>query len=194
MCLPLFDRTPLSRYRDCYSLTKISEILCGRQRFGMRQRFDHFEYGGPVQTGWYRGESPPTKAGHGELLPHLESTCTRFNTSARRRTRPSAGPERSHLLQTDSAEPNSKAILQRICLLFLLCQHWRAPSFSCCTNIGGRLVFPVRQYFPMHQGFGICQGFWMRQCFCICQGFWMRQCFCIYFPASIFLCIFLHSY
>jgi len=34
--------------------------------------FDHFEHGGPVQTGWYStGDSPPIKAGHRELLPHL---------------------------------------------------------------------------------------------------------------------------
>ncbi len=89
----------------------------------------------------------------------------------------------------DSAEPNSKAILQRICLLFLLRQH-----------------FCRRQYFSMRQGFAIRQRFWMRQCFsirrrfrrgqcfCIRQGFWMHQCFCIYFAAPIFLCIFLHSY
>ncbi len=47
----------MSRDIDCYSLTKISEILGGRQRFGMRQTFDHFECCGPVQTGWYRRES-----------------------------------------------------------------------------------------------------------------------------------------
>jgi hypothetical protein len=35
----------VSRDRDCYSLTKISEFLGGRQRFGMRQKFDHFECG-----------------------------------------------------------------------------------------------------------------------------------------------------
>ncbi len=100
MCSPCFDRAPLSRDIDCYSLTKISEILGGRQRFGMCQRLDHFECGGPVQTGRYStGESPPIKAGHRELLPHFESTCTRFNTSVRRRMRPSAGPERSQQLQ-----------------------------------------------------------------------------------------------
>jgi hypothetical protein len=41
----------MSRDRDCCGLTKISEILGGRQRFGMRQRFDHFEHGVPVKTG-----------------------------------------------------------------------------------------------------------------------------------------------
>jgi hypothetical protein len=57
--------------------------------------------------------------------------------------------------------------------------------FSCCANIGGCLVFPVRQhfcrhqYFSMRQGFSIHQRFWMRQCFCIRRGFWRCQCFCI---------------
>jgi hypothetical protein len=40
----------VSRDVDCYSLTKISEILGGHQRFGLCQRFDHFECGGLVQT------------------------------------------------------------------------------------------------------------------------------------------------
>jgi hypothetical protein len=165
--------TPVSRDRDCYCLTKICEILGGLQRFCMRQRFDHFEHGGSVQTGRNStGESPPIKAGHRGTIPHLGSTCTRFNTSAWRRTRPSAGPERSQLLQILSS---------------LTVRQFFSGSayFSCCANIGRRLVFPVcqhfcrRQYFSMRQGFGICQGFWMRQCFCIRQGFWMRQCFCI---------------
>ncbi len=49
MCLPLFNRAPVSRYIDCYILTKISEILGGRQGFGIWQGFDHFEHGGLVQ-------------------------------------------------------------------------------------------------------------------------------------------------
>jgi hypothetical protein len=44
-----FDRTPVSRDRDCYGLTKTSEILGGRQGLGMHQGFDHFKHGGPVQ-------------------------------------------------------------------------------------------------------------------------------------------------
>ena len=128
MCSPLFDRAPVSRDIDCYSSTEISEILGGRQRFGMRQRFDHFEHGGPVQTGLYiTGESPPIKAGHRGTIPHLESTCTRFNTSARRRTRPSAGPERSQLLQILP----SLTVRQffSISANFFLCQHWQMPMF-----------------------------------------------------------------
>ncbi len=129
MCSPLFNRMPRSRDRGCYGLTEISEISGGCQRFGLRQRFDHFECGGPVQTAGTLRESPPIKAGHRELLPHLESTCMRFNTSARRRTRPSAGPERSQQLQIPPSL-NSKAILQQARLLLLLRQHWRTPCFS----------------------------------------------------------------
>ena len=100
MFFQFFDRTPVSRDRDGYGLTEISSISGRRQRFGMRQRFDHFEHGGPVQTSRYStGESPLIKAGHWRAIFHLESTCTRFNTSARKRTRPSARPERSQQLE-----------------------------------------------------------------------------------------------
>ncbi len=103
-------KNKISRDRDCYGLVEIGDISGGRQVFGLRQIFDHFEHGGPVQTAdTVREESPPIKAGHWRTILHLESTCTRFNTSARRRTRPSAGPERSQQLQI---RPNSKAILQ----------------------------------------------------------------------------------
>ncbi len=39
MCSPFFDRTPISRDRDCYGLTEVSKISGGPQRFGLRQRF-----------------------------------------------------------------------------------------------------------------------------------------------------------
>jgi hypothetical protein len=125
----------------------------------MRQRFDHFECGRLVQTSRYStGESPPIKAGHRELLPHLESTCMRFNSSARRRTRPSAVPDRSQQLQI---------------LPSLTVRQFFSISayFSSYPNIGGRLVFSRRQCFCRPQYFCIRQGFWMRQCFCISQGF-----------------------
>ncbi len=101
----------------------------------MPQRFDHFEHGGPVQTGRYSTrESLPIKAGHKGTIPQLESTCTLLDTSARRRTRPSAGPKRSQLLQ--------------ILLSLTLRQFFSGSAyFSCCANTGRRLVFPVRQHF-----------------------------------------------
>jgi hypothetical protein len=50
---------PISRDRDCYGLAENSEISGGCQVFGLRQRFDHFEHGGRVQTaGTVREESP----------------------------------------------------------------------------------------------------------------------------------------
>ena len=131
----------------------------------------------------------------------MESTCTRFNTSARRRTRPSAGHERSQQLQI-SLSLNSQAILQRVRLLFLQRQHWRAPNFSaaptlagawffCCANLGGRLVFPWRQhyyghqYFPMRRVFTIRQRFWVCRCFLNAPMFFVhtfrRLYFCILF-------------
>jgi hypothetical protein len=66
-------------FRSIDGLGEKGEILGGRQVFGLRQRFDIFEHGGPVQTvGTVRDDSPPIKAGQGELIPHLETTCSRF--------------------------------------------------------------------------------------------------------------------
>ncbi len=156
MFFRFFDRTPLSRDRDCFGLTEIAKF----KDLACHKDLTILKHGGrykqPVQAAgtssqYITGESPPIKAGHWGTIPHLESTCTRFNTSARRRMRPSAGPERSQQLQ---------AILQQVRLLFLLRQH-----------------FCRRQRFWMHQGFRICQRFWMRQGFSIRQRFWMRQGF-----------------
>ncbi len=124
------------------------------------------QYKQPVQ---YRRESA-IKAGHGELLPHLESTYTIFNTSSRRRTRPSTGPERNQQLQIPPSL-NSKAVLQR------------PANFSCCANIGGRLIFPMRQHFCRLQHFS------SRQVFTIRQRFWMRQVFTIRQTRQVFVYI-----
>jgi hypothetical protein len=40
----VFNRTPISRDRDCYGLAENSEISGGRQVFGLHQRFDHFDH------------------------------------------------------------------------------------------------------------------------------------------------------
>jgi hypothetical protein len=134
-------------------------------------------YKQPVQ---YGRESAHKSRALGSI-PHLESTCTRFNTSARRRTRPSAGPERSQQLQIPPSL-NSKTILQRVRLLFLLRQHF-------CRRQGFwmRQVFSIRKSFWMRQVFSICQRFWMRQVFSIRQRFCRRQCFCIFCSAYIFV-------
>ncbi len=150
-----FDRPSVSRDRDCYGLTKISEILGGRQRF------DHFEHGGPAQpAGTVLERVRHLKAGHrGGAIPHLESTCTRFNTSARRRTRPSAGPERSQQLQ----------ILPSLTLR----QFFNGSAyFSSCANISvGANIFPCAKVLASAKDFGCANVFFIR------QGFWMRQCF-----------------
>ncbi len=154
MFFQFLDRTPISRGGDCYGLVEISEISGGRQVFGLRQRFDHFDHGGPVQTaGTVREESPPIKAGHWRTILHLETTCTRFNKSARRRTCSSAGPERSQQLQIPPSL-NSKAIIQLVRILFLLRQLF-------C----GRLIFWMRQVFTRRQVFAIRLRFEMRQVF-----------------------------
>ncbi len=112
----------------------------------------------PVQHG---RESAHKSRAHGAPSSLIWSLHVR--DSARRRTRPSAGPERSQLLQI---------------LPSLTVRQFFSGSayFSWCANIGGPQVFPVRQHF--------CR----RQCFCNRQGFWMRQCFlCIFFDAYIFV-------
>jgi hypothetical protein len=102
---------PVSRVRDCYGLAENSEISGGRQVFGLRQRFGHFDHGGPVQTvGTVQEESPSIKAGHWGTIPHLETTCMQFiinkeeNVLIRR--------DQGEVAVADSAEPKQKAVLQ----------------------------------------------------------------------------------
>jgi hypothetical protein len=98
------NRTPISRVRDCSGLAENSEISGGRQVFGLRQRFDHFEHGGLVQTvGTVREESLPIKAGHWRTIPHLETTCTRFNINKEENVLISRTREKSAV--ADSAQP-----------------------------------------------------------------------------------------
>jgi hypothetical protein len=202
MCSPLLDRTPISRERDCCDLTEISEISGGRQRFGLRQRFNHFEvWRAGTNSRYGTGESPPIKAGQGELIPHLR----------RRRTCSSAGPERSQQLQIPPSL-NSKAIPQRVRLFFLLRQYffrrqyfsrrqvftirlrfWMCQVFTIHLIFCMRQVFTIRLIFWMRQVFTIRLRFWMRQVFTIRQVFtrrqcfWMRQCFCIFCGVYIFV-------
>jgi hypothetical protein len=95
---------PTSRDRDYCGLSEISEISGGCQVFGLRQRFDRFEHEGPVQTAsTVREESPPIKAGHWGTIPHLETTCTRFNINKEEKVLISGTREKSAV--ADSAEP-----------------------------------------------------------------------------------------
>jgi hypothetical protein len=50
---------------------------------------------------------------------------------------------------------NSKAVLQQVCLLFLLHQHWRAPSFFLCANISvGAKDFRSAKFLASGKDFG----------------------------------------
>ncbi len=86
-------------------LAENREISGGCQVFGLRrQRFDHFEHGRPVHTaGTVREESPSIKAGHWGAIPHLETTCTRFNINKEENMLISGTREKSAV--ADSAKP-----------------------------------------------------------------------------------------
>jgi hypothetical protein len=80
LLLPLFDRTPVSRDIDCYSLAKISEILAGADILLM-PLFVMFLHGGPVQISRYSaGENPPMKAGRPAATAHLVTAHEEYNT------------------------------------------------------------------------------------------------------------------
>ncbi len=112
MFFRFFDRRPKSRVRDCYGLAENSEFSGGRQVFGLRQRFDHFSHGGPVQTaGIVQEKSPPIKAGHWGTIPHLETTCTWFIINKEENVL--IRGTREKLAVGDSPSLNSKAVLQR---------------------------------------------------------------------------------
>jgi hypothetical protein len=99
-----FNRTPISRVRDCYGLAENSGISGGCQVFGLRQRFDHIDHGGLVKTaGTAWEESPPIKAGHWGTIPHLETTSSRFNINKEENVLVSGTREESAV--ADSAEP-----------------------------------------------------------------------------------------
>jgi hypothetical protein len=86
--------------RDCCDLTEISGIPGGSLTFGCRMDLDHFlAWRAGTNSRYSMGDSPPIKAGRQELIPHLETTCSRFITSTRRRTCSSAGPGRSQQLE-----------------------------------------------------------------------------------------------
>jgi hypothetical protein len=130
-----FNRTPISRVRDCYGLVVNSEISGGRQVFGRRQRFDHFDHGELVQTaGTVREESLPIKAGHWRAIPRLETTCTQFSINKEENMHISGGPGRSQQLQI-LPSLNSKAFSSG------------SAYFSCCANISmDANVFPGAKF------------------------------------------------
>jgi hypothetical protein len=54
------------------------------------------------------GESPPIKAEHRELIPHLETTCSRFNIKREENVLISGTKEKSTV--ADSAEPKQEGV------------------------------------------------------------------------------------
>jgi hypothetical protein len=142
---------------------------------------------------WYGRESTH-KAGHKRTIPYLESTCTQFNTPARRRTRPSAGPERSQLLRI------LPSLTVRQCFS-------GAAYFSCCANIGRRLVFLAAttlagaefflctnvsvsaNIYPCSKGFSIRQSFLDAPMFFYPPRFLYAPMFLYIFSGAYILCI-----
>jgi hypothetical protein len=61
------------------------------------------EHGGRYKQPVRYGKSPPRKAGPGELIPHLETTCTQFNINKEENMLISRTREKSAV--ADSSEP-----------------------------------------------------------------------------------------
>ncbi len=129
-------RTPVSRVRDCCDLTEISGISGRCLIFGWHVDFDHFwAWRACTSSRYSTGESPPIKAGHWGTIPHLETTCSRFNTSMRRRTCSLAGPGRSQQLEI-LPSLNSKEFFSG------------PPTFLLRQHFHGHWYFTRRKDFP----------------------------------------------
>ncbi len=130
------DRTPISRVRDCCDLTGMSGIPSRSQTFGWSMDLTHFlAWRAGTNSRYSMGESPPIKAERQEPPPHLETTCSRFITSTRRRTCSSAGTGRSQQLEI----PPSLNSKQAACFS-------SSASFSIDTGIssGAEISTPAR--------------------------------------------------
>ncbi len=89
---------------------ELVEFQAGSLTFGCRVDLDHFLARRAGTNSWYcTGESPPKKVERQELPLHLETTCSRFITSTRRRTCSSAGPGRSQQLEIPPNLNNKRA-------------------------------------------------------------------------------------
>jgi hypothetical protein len=77
---PIFDRAPVSRDIDCYSLAKISEILAGADILSTAifVTFSAWQAGTIIQ--YSAGESPPIKAGRPAATTHLVTARGEINT------------------------------------------------------------------------------------------------------------------
>ncbi len=150
----------MSRDRDCCDLTEISGISGGRLIFGCRMDLDHFlAWRAGTNSRYSTGESPPIKAEWWEPTLHLETTCSRFNTSTRRRTCSSAGPGRSQQLEILSSL-NSKEFFSG------------PPTFPAKPGFPWTLVFYKAQGFYHSPNFHQAQGFYHPPNFHQAQGFY----------------------
>jgi hypothetical protein len=60
---PIFCRRPVSRYIDCYSLSKIREILAGANILSAPKFVTFLAWRASTTSPYGTGESPPIKAG-----------------------------------------------------------------------------------------------------------------------------------
>jgi hypothetical protein len=73
-----FNRTPMSRIRDCYGLAENSENPGGRHGFARRHGFDHFwAWQASTSSRYSTGECPPIKAGQ-QFNVYLGSAAWRY--------------------------------------------------------------------------------------------------------------------
>jgi len=130
--LPIFDRTPVSRDSDCYSLAKICEILAGADILSAPYLW-RFLHGGPVHAGTVRERVHPERQG-GQRQQHTWWLHVERSTSSGRSRRTLARPGRSQLLRTLLGQ-NSKEMLPRM------------RQLSVGTWILSKAIFCWWQYF-----------------------------------------------
>ena len=77
---PLFDRMPVSRGIDCYSLAKSSEILAGADILLTPIFVTFSAWRASTISQYSAGESPPIRAGRPAATAHLVSARGGINT------------------------------------------------------------------------------------------------------------------
>jgi hypothetical protein len=76
----IFNRMPLSRDINCYSLVKISKILAGANILLMPIFVTFSAWRAGTTSRYSVGESPPIKAGRPVSTTHLATACGVINT------------------------------------------------------------------------------------------------------------------
>ncbi len=127
MFSPLFDRTPVSRYIDCYSLAKISEFQADADILSAPKFVTLSAWQAGTISRYSAGESSPIKAGRSEAM-HTWRLHAKVSTPSGILRRYSVRSERSRQLWT------------------LPSQTVRG-SFCVCANILSTPTFCRREYF-----------------------------------------------